>query len=172
MTLNVSNREEFKQLYLNTYGVLVNYALSKTNDLELSKEIVQNVFVKFWNNRERININSSIKSYLFSMVRNNIIDHYRKVEKISDLSDARDYKDSTEIDIDKDAEILEFKYNLKKAISQLKEKRRKIFELSKFEGLTYREIADYLKISERSVEDNMAKAIKEIREYFIVKKLI
>ena len=172
MTVSLKNRDEFKKLYLDTYGVMVNFAYSKTSDWELSKEIVQKTFVKFWNNRENIIIRSSVKSYLFSMVRNNIIDHYRKVERVTDLESIN----KSELqDIDhlnnKDESLIELKYNLKIAISKLKEKRRKIFELSKYEGLTYKEISDYLNISERAVEDNISKAFIQIRKYFIENNL-
>jgi len=161
------DKEEFKKLYLSTYGALVNYAYSRTKDMELSREIVQNVFVKFWKNNENIEIKNSMKSYLYSMVRNNIIDHYRKEDRITSMEDIPGniayYIEEAEMSEDK---VYEFRYNLKKALATLKDKRRKIFELSKFEGLTYSEIAQYLKVSERTVEDNIAKALKEIRQYF------
>lgn len=168
MTVSLKNRDEFKKLYLDTYGVMINFAYSKTEDWELSKEIVQKTYVKFWNNRENIIIRSSVKSYLFSMVRNNIIDHFRKVDRITDL-ESIDKSELLEIEHSNhnDEKLIELKYNLKLAIGQLKEKRRKIFELSKYEGLTYKEISDYLKISERAVEDNISKAFMQIREFFI-----
>ncbi len=173
MTKGLENKEGFKTLYKETYGPLVNYAYSKTNDWELSKEIVQNTFVRFWNKRNDINIRTSVKSYLFSMVRNGIIDHYRKEKNIDDFEAIQNNKnlviEPDEISIQNE---YKFKYGLKKALSSLKEKRRRIFELSKFEGLTYKEIAQYLNISERTVEDNIAKAFKEIRNYFYTNNLI
>ena len=173
MTIGLDSRGNFKKLYTDMYGPLVNFAYSKTNDWELSKEIVQNTFVRFWNKREDINIRTSVKSYLYSMVRNGIIDHFRKEQKIVELEEV---KSSSKIYVEQDEIALQddfkFKYGLKRAIAGLKEKRRRIFELSKFEGLTYNEIANYLNISERTVEDNIAKAFKEIREYFISNSLI
>ncbi len=173
MTKGLENKEGFKKLYKDLYGPLVNYAYSKTKDWELSKEVVQNTFVRFWNKRNDINIRSSVKSYLFSMVRNGIIDHYRKEKNTVDLEEIQNSRsliiEQDEISIQND---YKFKYGLKKAISTLKEKRRRIFVLSKFEGLTYKEIADYLNISERTVEDNIAKAFKEIRNYFYSNNLI
>ena len=168
MAQTFKNKEEFKKFYLDNFGALVNYAYTKTKDMELSREIVQNVFVKLWNNRNNIDIKTSLKSYLYSMLRNNIIDHYRKEEKVTSMGDIpgtiSHYIEETGMT---EEDVYEFRYNLKKALATLKEKRRKIFELSKFEGLTYSEIADYLKISERTVEDNIAKALKEIRLFFI-----
>ncbi len=174
MTKGLDSKSSFKKLYTDTYGPLVNFAYSKTNDWELSREIVQNTFVRFWNKRNEINIRTSIKSYLYSMVRNGIIDYYRKNKNTVDLeeiySTTKIYVEQNEISLND--EDFGFKYDLKRAIANLKEKRRKIFELSKFEGLTYKEIADYLNISERTVEDNIAKAFRDIRKYFISNSLI
>ncbi len=173
MTKGLKNKDGFKKLYKETYGPLVNYAYSKTKDWELSKEIVQNTFVRFWNKRNDINIRTSVKNYLFSMVRNGIIDYYRKEKNTVEIEEIQNNK---HISIEQDEISIQneykFKYGLKKAIGALKEKRRRIFELSKFEGLTYKEIADYLNISERTVEDNIAKAFKEIRNYFYTNNLI
>jgi RNA polymerase sigma-70 factor (ECF subfamily) len=173
MTETIINTNNFKDLYNRHFGVLVNFAYSKTKDLELSREIVQNTFVKLWNSRADIEIRSSVESYLFSMVRNGIIDHFRKNEKIVEMKDFSGLN-TIENDAHKNSEeeIIELRYNLKKAINSLKEKRRVIFNLNKAEGLTYQEIAEYLKISERVVEDNISKAMKEIRQYFIENKLL
>lgn len=169
----VINTNNFKDLYSKNYGVLVNFAYSKTKDLELSREIVQNTFVKLWNSRADIEIRTSVESYLFTMVRNGIIDHVRKNEKLVDIKDFSAFREIEDENPDhKEEETLELKYHLKKAINSLKEKRRVIFNLNKTEGLTYLEIAEYLNISERVVEDNIAKALIEIRHYFIENKLM
>jgi RNA polymerase sigma-70 factor, ECF subfamily len=167
------NTNNFKELYNRHFGVLVNFAFSKTKDIELSREIVQNTFVKLWHSREDIEIRTSLESYMYSMVRNGIIDHFRKNERIIDLKDTFMLKDIKDDENDhREEEIIELRYYLKKAINSLKEKRRVIFNLNKVDGLTYQEIAEYLKISERVVEDNISKAMKEIRSYFLENKLL
>ncbi len=147
------------------YGPLVNFCHSKTRDWELSQEIVQNTFVKLWSSRNKVKINTSIKSYLYSMVRNNIIDHYRKSEKIVDVESDVIYNIPEKYDSEDGGLDFEMAYHVKKSLATMKDKRRKIFELSRYEGLTYKEIADYMGISERSVEDNIAKAFLQIRDY-------
>lgn len=167
------NTDNFEDLYSKNYGVLVNFAFSKTKDLELSREIVQNTFVKLWNSRADIEIRSSIESYLFTMVRNGIIDNVRKNEKIVDIRDFQSLREiEYETSVNEEEESWELRYHLKKAINNLKEKRRIIFNLNKTEGLTYQEISEHLNISERVIEDNIAKALKEIRKYFIENKLM
>jgi len=167
MAIKQLDKVNFKKLYTDNYGALVNFAYSKTNDWDLSKEIVQGVFTRFWSGRNNINIRTSAKNYLFSMVRNGIIDHYRLEKRKSNLDEITN-SENLFVEEDTNSEQIEYelRYNLKVAIENLKDKRRRIFELSKYEGLTYKEISDYLNISERAVEDNISKALKQIREYF------
>lgn len=172
MTTKKLNKDTFKKLYTDNYGALVNFAYSKTRDWELSKEIVQNVFARFWRGKDTIIIKTSEKNYLFSMVRNGIIDNYRIEKKKENIDDLSNYEKVLVVEDDKtDNNEYEIKYNLKIAIGKLKDRRRQIFELSKYEGLTYKEIAEYLNISERAVEDNISKAFKQIRTHFIENNL-
>ncbi len=165
MSGSINNKEDFKVVYGQMYGPLVNFCHSKTKDWELSQEIVQNTFVKLWSNRDKINITSSLKSYLYSMVRNSIIDHYRKLDKMVDVDSEDVYNMPEEYDAEDGGLDFEVAYHIKKSLDTMKEKRRKIFELSRYEGLTYKEIANYLNISERAVEDNISKAFVQIRDY-------
>ncbi len=147
------------------YGPLVNFCHSKTKDWELSQEIVQNTFVKLWSNRDKISITSSLKNYLYSMVRNGIVDHYRKLDKIVDVDTDTICNIPEECGTEKIDFDFELAYHIKKCLETMKDKRREIFELSRYEGLTYKEIADYLNVSERTVEDNISKAFMHIRDY-------
>lgn len=97
------------------------------------------------------------------MVRNAIIDHYRYNERFADTEQLPESA-SDDSNTQREEDLIIIRHAIKLALSNMKEQRRKIFELSKFEGLTYAEIANYLSISERTVEDNMAKAIVKIRE--------
>jgi RNA polymerase sigma-70 factor (ECF subfamily) len=97
----------------------------------------------------------------------------RDNERLVDMKDFSAFREIEDENQDhKEEETLELRYHLKKAINSMKEKRRVIFNLNKTEGMTYQEIAEYLNISERAVEDNIAKALIEIREYFIENKLM
>ncbi len=165
MSVILNNKEDFKVLYGQMYGPLVNFCHSKTKDWELSQEIVQNTFVKLWMNRNKINITTSLKSYLYSMVRNGIIDHYRKLDKIVDVKSDVIYSIPEQYDSEDGGLDFELAYLIRRALDTMKEKRKKIFELSRYEGLTYKEIANYLDISERAVEDNISKAFVQIRDY-------
>lgn len=163
MIPQLRSKADFKNFYTEYFSIMVNFAFSKTKDWELAREIVQHTFVKLWTRREETDIKSSIKSYLFMMVRNAIIDHYRYNERFADTETLPE-KATDESDNRQEEDLIIIRHAIKMALSQMKEQRRKIFELSKFEGLTYAEIANYLNVSERTVEDNMAKALVKIRE--------
>ena len=158
MIPQLKSKLAFKNFYTEYFSIMVNFAFSKTKDWELSREIVQNTFVKLWIRRKQTNITSSIKSYLFMMVKNAIIDHYRHNEKFADTEQMPEVgiEDSTNHN---DEDLLILRHAIKLALDQMKPKRKLIFKLSKFENLTYAEIAKHLQISERSVEDNIAKAL-------------
>ncbi|HAQ37055.1 MAG TPA: sigma-70 family RNA polymerase sigma factor [Saprospiraceae bacterium] len=170
MPPELTNKAVFKAFYAENYNLLVNYAYTKTKDWELSNEIVQNVFVKIWMRRDDTDIKVSLRNYLFTMVKNAISDHYRRTSKITDLEqvDGQAVEDNEyDLNVQKDLAI---RLAIKEALESLKPKRKQIFELSKFEGLTYAEIAKYINISERAVEDNVAKAVIQIREILNKKK--
>lgn len=162
MIPQLKSKLDFKIFYTEYSSIMVNFAFSKTKDWELSREIVQNTFVKLWMRRSQTNITTSIKSYLFMMVKNAIIDHYRRNERFTDAEQIPEVgtDDSNQFH---EEDLLIVRHAIKKLLDQMKPRRKLIFELSKFEGLTYTEIAEHLNISERSVEDNIAKALMNIR---------
>lgn len=130
---------------------------------EQAKDIVQDVFVKFWNDREKLDIKISIRSYLFVSVRNRCLDILRKKDrsiKLSEISEGRDVADeSFETYILSELENL-----LTRSLDKLPGRCREVFELSRLYGLKNREIAIKLNLSEKTVENQMTKALRILRE--------
>lgn len=122
-------------------------------------------FVKLWSNRTNLEVRSSVKSYLYQTTKNTMIDFIRKNKNILNAAELEN-SIVTEL-IDEQNENLD-PYILRQAIDKclrnLKPKAKEIFELHKYEGLTYEEIADFLNISKRSVEDNISKILKYLKE--------
>ncbi len=165
MTNGALDRDEFRKLFQEHYNLICNYLNKRIGDWELSQEIAQNTFVKLWEKREEITINTSRKSYLFQIARNALIDHFRS-QKIA-AGHAESYSSSMEESEhmpDIDEEGFGVTQQIAEAVDKLKPKTRKIFLLSKKEGLTYDEIADYLDISKRTVEYNMKNALQQLKE--------
>jgi len=131
-----------------------------------AKSVVQDVFVKIWEDRAKITITSSFRSYLFSSVRNRCIDLLRK-KKLQTVSYdmIRDLPDET-IDTYVLAELEQIFHS---AIKLIPERCREVFELSRMKGLKNKEVAIELGISEKTVENQITKALKilrhELRDY-------
>ncbi len=130
-----------------------------------SEDIVQEVFYRIWKNRANLDENKSFSTYLFSAVKNGSINHLEhkkhkdKYAEIMGVVYLRQHQpDSTDTLVAMD---LERDFN--KALDHLPSECRKVFELSRFEGLRYQEIADRLNISIKTVETQMSRALFKIR---------
>jgi RNA polymerase sigma-70 factor, ECF subfamily len=156
---------QFESLFRSSYVSLVRYAKTLIKDHDTAEEIVQDLFFKLWQDREKLNIESSLNGYLFRSVHNRCLHHieharvverhaeemsYRQTESQESPSDILNYKELQE----KVARILE----------KLPDRCGKIFTMSRFEGLKYTEIAEKLSVSIKTVEANMGRALKEFRK--------
>lgn len=146
------------------YKELCNYATSLARDDFKSEDIVQNVIVRMWQQREKLNTNISIKNYLYKSVYNEFIDQYRKDLSISVLE--RKYIEVLDsfIEVKEENETKRLITLVEKEIEQFPNKCKETFLLSKKNGLTYREIADYQNVSVNTVEKQMVKAFSILRK--------
>ena len=146
------------------YKSLCGYATILTNDSNKSEDIVQNVFIKIWVNKNKINSNISIKSYLYKSVYNEFIDEYRKNKAF--ISIENKHLEIIEHIVEKNSDV--YSENLIKKVNdeieKLPVKCRKIFLLNKKEGLTHTEIATHLKISIKTVEGHITRAFKALNK--------
>lgn len=158
------NRDEaaFEIVFNSHYKALCGYARKYLDEVEAPEEIVQEVFVKFWEKCESIAPDSSIKSYLYRSVHNTCL-NYIKHMKVRD-----NYKDyvmtymetSSHIEFSEEPDLEQKIYD---AIDALPPQCSRIFKLSRFEGLKYQEIADHLGLSVKTIEVQMGKALKVLR---------
>ena len=157
--------EDFKAVFDEYFNPLVNYTNRYINNWEDSRSIVQDTFMKFWERRERIQINTSLKNFLFKSTKNNIIDFVRKAKTDREIKVGvlNTMESSTSRNGDNLGDESVLKSEVFKAIENLKPKNKEIFKWHRFEGLTYQEIADHLVISKRTVEDNMARSSLKLR---------
>lgn len=142
------------------YAPLCNYTNEYLESWEKAQEIVQNTFLKLWHNWDALEKSSSRKSYIFRMLKNEILDGFNTDTEKEKKSDTYQKMNQESPDVIHryliHSEILN-------SINKLKPKIRKVFVLHKFEGLSYSEVAQYLKISKESVEDKLAKAVRSLR---------
>lgn len=164
----ISGIAEFEKLFKTHYSQLCSYANLFLSDPDAAEDVVQEVFFKLWKNRDELIINTTIKSYLFRAVRNgclNVIDHI-SVREAYKIVNENDIKDSEGNLIDETI-VSELEQRIKETIDLLPPERRKIFIMSRFDGLKYREIADQLSISVKTVENQMYQALRFLREKLV-----
>ncbi len=156
----------FRDIFKQYFNPLVNFIYSRyIKDFELARDITQATFARIWEKREEIFISTSVKSYLFQATKNKALDYIRaNAEKTLELQESfRDY-DIADDNFDIDVHSMLIKELVKNALQDMKPKMKRIFEMNKFEGYTYEEIAQDMDISKRTVESNMARAFGILRE--------
>ena len=152
---------EFEAFFNLHYPVMVGFALNYIHDKDQAEELVQDVFTNMWVKADGLKINSSVKSFLFTATRNaclNFLKH-KKVE----LQYAGQYVHASSHH-ENAVEYDELVGRLELAMNKIPEKCREIFELNRFEGKRYKEIAEELSLSLKTVENQMGKALKILRE--------
>ncbi|MEJ2900932.1 RNA polymerase sigma-70 factor [Pedobacter panaciterrae] len=154
----------FEQMFKAHYKELHSYANVMLRDEDTAEEIVQSMFLKFWEKRELLNVQTSIKAYLYKCVYNdslNYLKHQKVKTKYQDFA-AYTMNDHHEAASSR-VELTELQYKLQEALNELPEHCRTIFQMSRFEELKYREIAEQLDLSIKTVENQMGKALKILR---------
>jgi RNA polymerase sigma-70 factor (ECF subfamily) len=145
------------------YKNLCGYANLFTKDPSKSEDIVQNVFVKLWIYRKKIDSNIPIKRYLHKSVYNEFIDQYRKNKSVISLEEKHLKAINTVID-NNSFDIEKLMTRVNDEIEKLPEKCKRVFILNKKEGLTHDEIAEYLQISIKTVEGHITRAFKILNQ--------
>lgn len=159
------DKNAFEMMFKSYYQPLCRYANTFVNDPEEAEEIVQGSFINIWEKRQAIDINTSVKAYLYRAIRNaclNALKH-QKVKHLyaqNEIHTGERYFEASDESTLRD----ELETKIRKAIQVLPEQCRIIFQLSRFEELKYQEIADQLNLSVKTVENQMGKALKIMRE--------
>lgn len=155
----------FEGLFKSHFAELTLYATRFVEDMENAEEIVQDIFFNLWNNRLKLNINTSIKAYLYTTVRNtclNLIKHKKVEHKYREYFSRQLHEDELQPEDWMGGNELQDK--ISKTIEKLPPERKKVFMMSRFDNLKYKEIAEKLDISVKTVENQMGKALKFLRE--------
>src|SRR5664280_1499858 len=159
------DKGQFESLFRSSYVSLVRYAKTLIKDHDTAEEIVQDLFFRLWQDKEKINIKSSLNGYLFRSVHNRCLHHIEHNRVVDRHAEEMSYQQTESQESPSD--ILNYKELQEKVariIERLPEKCGKIFTMSRFEGLKYTEIAEKLSVSVKTVEANMGRALKEFRK--------
>lgn len=156
--------EALQSIYTSYYTLLCNQVFIVLREKQASEDIVQEVISDLWVKKDLININQAIFPYLKRACRNRALNYLRDTKKWENESDEIFLVLDNNVNKDEELEILELQKMITSTISQLPEKCRIVFSLSRFEEMSYQEIADHLEISVKTVENHISKALKILRE--------
>jgi RNA polymerase sigma-70 factor (ECF subfamily) len=154
----------FEALFRQFYESLCRYAQRLLGDSTMAEEAVQDVFLKFWERRMALEITTGLKPYLYRAVHNHCMNQLKhgKIKQIH-----REYVKSTAKDESNATmeymESRELQVRIEHAVENLPEQCRRTFELSRFQQLSYQEIADVMGLSIKTVENQIGKALKQLR---------
>jgi len=159
--VRIGNHVAYEQMFRSYYERLCNYALRIMSDSNEAEEMVQQVFVKIWDKRENFEVKLSLKSYLYKAVYNTCLNRLKQMKNTSGKISASIPHQVVETG---NLMMKELEKNIVNAINKLPEQCRIIFKLSRFEELKYAEIAEHLNLSVKTVENQMGKALKVLRQ--------
>lgn len=163
--ISAGSEKAFEQLFKKHYSGLCGYAVKYVWDLDQAEEIVQDLFFNLWNKKNNLIIDISLEAYLFRAVRNACLNFLKHQKIRQQHANTVKSKPISESSIEENpVEILELQNRIEEVVDALPPERKKIFQMSRFEGLKYKEIADQLGLSIKTVEAQMGKALKTLRE--------
>jgi len=166
--MQADDEEAYRELYLRYYERLCRYIFSLSANRAQAEDIVQEVMLQFWKKRHKSQIHTSISAYLYQSVRNKYIDALKKNRHHNTYLAQLQLNAIVEIENEAATVRAERLAALHQAIAALPTKRKEVFILSKMQHLKYKEIAEQLDISERTVEAHIRKALIFLRERLLV----
>lgn len=162
--LDNADKGEFAQLFKTHFPGLHTYAYTLLRDSHLAEEIVQDVFVKLYERAQHIRIQTSLESYLYRSVYNESINHKKHQQAKANYRKFILHRQNPASPPPDAGNYLELEATLQLALEELPEQCRTIFQLSRFEELKYREIAERMGLSIKTVENQLSKALKIMRK--------
>jgi len=167
MLLQQHDRKAFEEIYRRYWHPLFLHAYHILDDEDESQDIIQDLFISFWNKPLAAQIHTSLKSYLYVMVRNKVLNHIRRnkinanfIQLLSTKLEERD------INTVQDIELKELIVLIDKEIDLLPRRMKQVFEMSRKEFLTHKEIAERLGTSEETVKKQITNSLKLLRVKF------
>jgi RNA polymerase sigma-70 factor (ECF subfamily) len=167
-----ADENAFSTLFRDYYKRLYVFAARLVKDLESAENIVQDVFVKLWINKNEINITRSIKAYLYTAVKNQSLNYLEQNKRLISIDDSLNLPESN-IDSPEENIIKNENYKaIQDAIGELPEKCRRIYLMKKYDDLSYKEISEVLGISINTVKTQMKRALKSLSDKLNYLKLL
>lgn len=163
--LRQGSKDAFNQLYKTYWRQVYNFSRLYLNNLSVAEDVVQEVFVKLWESHDFIREGENFKGLLFIITRNLIFNQHRKsvneeFYKMTVLA----AMEQPDFNLEEEIEARNLSEYIDQLIEEMPPRRREIFNLSRKENKSYKEIAELLQISERTVENQISEALKFLRK--------
>jgi RNA polymerase sigma-70 factor (ECF subfamily) len=155
----------FGEIFKNFHEKVYFYILSKTNSNYIAAETTQLTFIKLWQYRSSLIESIPLSAQLFRIAKTTFIDILRVENNKAKLLNSQKYNRTYFTDIQENLETEELRQKLLHAIENMPPVRKKVFELSRNEGLSYREISEILSVSVKTVENHISLALKQLRHF-------
>ncbi len=170
------DKKAFEALFFEYHEQLSRFANSITKSREFARDAVQDVFLKIWRNRKELDIELSVKVYLYQAVRNqslNLLNKQKNQQRLREsfFSETKTIRTQGFDDSTLNNEHLELIKRVWEVVSRMPERRRLVFELHRKHGFSYKEIARILEISKKTVENHMSQALQYLRDNIEINKI-
>jgi RNA polymerase sigma-70 factor (ECF subfamily) len=164
-SLSAGSEQEFERLFKDHFKSLYAYAFTILKNEAIAEETVQHVFYKVWEKKIPGTIQTSLKAYLYKAVYHESLNYlkHQKIKAQYQLHVMHQSKNQVDQGASRKMMLKELEEKLRDAMNALPQQCRTIFQMSRFDGLKYQEIADQLGISVKTVENQMGKALKQLR---------
>jgi RNA polymerase sigma-70 factor (ECF subfamily) len=164
--MSTGDQQAFTEIFYHYFQRIHHFILKKTKSEELTEEIIQEVFISVWEKREKFSAVENFEDYLFSMAANRTWNFIRRLHNEKELKQKvwrtiEAHQNSTEDLLD----LKESQGLINEAVEQLSPQRKKIFILSRQQGLSHTEIAEQLNLSPSTVNNHLTEALRFIKEY-------
>ena len=168
LSLKKGEKSAFEEIYADFFGVIYHLSYQYLKDTKISEEIVQDTFMKLWDIRETLNEQFNIRNFLYTITKNNCLNYLRNQKTILKHQENLKYLEMqfNYEALDKLGSYIEFeelRSKIDQAITALPDDLRETFLLSRFDELSYKEIAQKLSVSVKTVEARMTKSLKILR---------
>jgi RNA polymerase sigma-70 factor (ECF subfamily) len=163
--LKVDDEAAFAEIYKRYAKSLADFTASKLFSLEDAQDIIHDLFVKLWENRQQLNITSNLKTYLFTITRHRIIDKIRRnITREEYAVMLQSLANAYQPNVEQQVAAKELQLTIKNSLNELSPKVKEIYQLSREENLSIPEIAKKLELSEQTVKNQLSTALAHLRK--------
>lgn len=156
------NHKAFRSFFDEHYDALYRFLLSKNTSAETAKDLIQQAFIYIWENRNKIDPEKSLRSYIFRIAYTRMLNHHRDNQKFNNTNAVPEQE--TIVTPEDEALKSDLESAIDRAINQMPEKRGTVFKLCFIDDFTYKEAAQTLDVTRKTIENHMGLALKDMRK--------